>query len=151
MTNKFIQNIVNEIKPQKREKLEEELSPNEELEHLWEMATVGRQDACKGLKNGMRLEIITSEYKNTGEEKHLHLFPASHRDRTGKANNYDLITRVKITDEPPQSPSDIVAIKDNPDVPEEYQIAIFEWSKGKTKHGTNNWRHILDVWDDMNS
>ena len=51
MTSQFIQNI--EIKPQKREKLEEELSPNEELEHLWEMATVGRQDACKGLKNGM--------------------------------------------------------------------------------------------------
>ena len=151
MANKFIQNIDSEIRPQKREKLEEEMPLNEELEHLWEMATVGRQDACKGLKNGMRLEIITSEYKNTGEEKHLHLFPASHIDRIGKANNYDLITRVKVTDEPPQTPSDIVAIKDNPDVPEEYQIAIFEWSKGETKHGTNNWRHILDVWDDMNS
>ena len=151
MTNKFIQNIVNEIKPQKREKLEEEMPLNEELEHLWEMATVGRQDACKGLKNGMRLEIITSEYKNTGEEKHLHLFPASHRDRTDKANNYDLITRVKITDEPPQTPSDIVAIKDNPDVPEEYQIAIFNWSKGNNKQGVNNWVAVQIVWDSLNS
>ena len=53
MKNKVIQKIDNEIRPRKEAKLEEELSPNEELEHLWEMATVGRQDACKGLKNGM--------------------------------------------------------------------------------------------------
>lgn len=133
-----------------RTKIEEAKEKLEEKHLLQEMATVGRKDACKELKKGMRLEVITSEYKNTGEEKHLHLFPASHRDREGKANNYDLITRVKVTDKPPQKPSDVIAIKDNPPVPEDYQRAIYEWSKGKTKRGANNWDHVLDVWDDIN-
>ena len=81
LTEQYFRAAISEIK----EKLEEKRI-NEEL--LQEMATVGRKDACKELKNGMRLEVITSE--NTGEEPHLHLFPASHRDRTGKDNNYDL-------------------------------------------------------------
>lgn len=74
------------------------------LQPLQEMATVGRKDSCKELPKGMRIEVITSEYNGTGEEPHLHLFPASHKDKNGKANNYDLITRVKVTNLPPSSP-----------------------------------------------
>ena len=61
--------------------MSEEIVLNEEIEHLQEMATIGRKEACRGLKDGMRLEVITSEYRNTGEEPHLHLFLASHSNR----------------------------------------------------------------------
>ena len=67
LTGQYFRTKIKEI----NEKLEGKRI-NEEL--LQEIATVGRKDACKELKNGMRLEVITSEYKNTGEEPHLHLF-----------------------------------------------------------------------------
>ena len=144
LTGQYFRTKIKEI----NEKLEVKRI-NEEL--LQEIATVGRKDACKELKNGMRLEVITSEYKNTGEEPHLHLFPASHIDRTGKDNNYDLITRVKVTDFQPKSPEDIVAIEDNPKVSEDYQKAIYEWSKKDNKRGVNNWVAVQIVWDALNN
>ena len=80
------------------------------------MATVEKMNSNKKLSKGIRLEIITREYKNTGEEPHFHLLAASHRDRDVKANNYDLITRVKVTDDLPETKDDIVVIKDNPPI-----------------------------------
>lgn len=122
-----------------------------EEDRIIEMATVGRKDSNKNLPKGMRLEVITSEYENTGEEPHLHLFPATHKDRNGKANNYDLITRVKVTDFQPSSKDDIVAIKDNPEVDEDYKNAIFEWSKETNKRGVNNWVAVQIIWDALNN
>ena len=121
-------------------------------EHLQEIATVGRKEASKDLPNGMRLEVITSEYQNTGEEPHLHLFPANHKDRNGKSNNYDLITRVKVTDTAPASPpQDVVAIHDNPPLTEDYKKAIYEWSKDNNKRGINNWVAVQIIWDALNN
>ena len=62
MKNKVIQNIVNEIRPRKREKLEEEMPPNEELEHLQEMANYSKRDT--GLP--MNTWIERTEIKNRG-------------------------------------------------------------------------------------
>ena len=62
MKNKVIQNIVNEIRPRKREKLEEELPTNEELEHLCEMANYNKRDT--GLP--MNIWIDRTEIENSG-------------------------------------------------------------------------------------
>ena len=60
MKNKVIQKIDNEIKPRKREKLEEEMSLNEELEHLLEMAVIGK--SCGAFRMVVR---ANSPYRNT--------------------------------------------------------------------------------------
>ncbi len=62
MKNKFIQNIVNEIRPRKEAKLEEELPLNEEFEHLQEMANYSKRDT--GLP--MNTWIERTEIKNRG-------------------------------------------------------------------------------------
>ena len=62
MKNKFIQKIDNEIRPRKKEKLEEELLLNEELEHLCEMANYSKRDT--GLP--MNIWIERTEMKNRG-------------------------------------------------------------------------------------
>ena len=62
MKNKVIQNIVNEIRPRKREKLEEELPLNEELEHLQEMANYSKRDTSLP----MNIWIERTEIKNRG-------------------------------------------------------------------------------------
>ena len=134
-----------------RRTLKEFTNSKSSLDHLWEMAVVGHRDADKKLPKGMKLEVETSEYHGTGEEPHMHLYPASHINRKGKANNYDLITRVKVTEEPPQSPDDVVAIKNNPPVPKKYKQAIFEWSKGFSKRGFNNWDRVLEIWEAINN
>ena len=61
------------------------------------------------------LEEFLIEVENSKPDKTiLYYFPANHKDRNGKSNNYDLITRVKVTDTAPASPQDVVAIHDNP-------------------------------------
>lgn len=113
---------------------------------LNEMALIGYSAKRGGFK-GMKLEIISSEYKGTGEEPHIHLFPANHIDKDGKSNNHDLITRVKLTKEFPKSPNDIVAIKDNPEIQDEYKEEIYKWSQMNNKYGINNWLNALNIWD----
>ena len=115
------------------------------------MAVVGRRDADKDLPQGMRLEVVTSEYIGTGEEPHMHLYPASHKDRTGKANNYDLIARVKVTENPPKNPGEVVSIKDNKAVPKEYRQAIYEWANQSNKYGVNNWIAVKMFWEAINN
>ena len=95
---------------------------NRVLDKFMEMVVIGRRDADKKLKKGMKLIIYSSEYHGTGEEHHMHLYPASHKPYIYD----DLITKIKVTETPPKSPDDVVAIKDNPPVPKEYQEAIFE-------------------------
>lgn len=125
---------------------------NEGFERLWEMGCLCRIPSGQmGLKYGMVIEVQTSEYQGTGEEPHFHLYPASHRDRKGKANNYDLITRVRVTEQPPTRPDDIQAIYGNPPVPRVYQQAIYRWSRAANKRGINNWTRILELWDGINS
>jgi hypothetical protein len=100
------------------------------------------------LPGGMRIEVITNEYQETGEEPHFHLFPADHVSRRGKANNYDLITKIALTEDPPKSPEDIHEIKGNSPVPKEYKEAIFTWSReNDRKLGVNNWILTRDFWD----
>ena len=100
------------------------------------------------LPKGMRIEVITTEYKGTGEEQHFHLFPANHISRKGKANNYDLITRVALPEKPPNGPEEIYAITNNPIVPKEYQRAIYEWSRSDDeKTGCNNWKLTRTFWE----
>ena len=69
----------------------------------------------------------------------------------GKSNNYDLITRVKVTDTAPASPQDVVAIHDNPPLTEDYKKAIYEWSKDNNKRGINNWVAVQVIWDALNN
>ena len=118
-------------------------------EHLREMALMGIIQANpRMLPNGARIEVITSEYKGTGEEPHFHLFPANHKSKAGKANNYDLITRVALTKELPEYENDIHSIKDNNPVPKEYQKAIFKWSKEiDEESGLNNWKMARLFWN----
>jgi len=100
------------------------------------------------LPKGMRIEVITTENKGTGEEPHFHLFPANHVPKKGKANNYDLITRVALTEEPPNQPSDVHSITGNNPVPEEYQKAIFDWSQENDEEiRLNNWKLTRVFWD----
>ena len=72
-------------------------------------------------------------------------------NRNGKSNNYDLITRVKVTDTAPASPQDVVAIHDNPPLTEDYKKAIYEWSKDSNKRGINNWVAVQIIWDALNN
>ncbi len=128
----------------------------EELQPLQEMARIitvesGKAGKLLGIENGVIIEVITSEYKDTGEEPHFHLFPGNHKDKKGKANNYDLITRVKITKELPKSKDDIVAIKDNKAVPEDYKNFIYNWSKKTNKFGFNNWLVLQNMWNSIQS
>jgi hypothetical protein len=96
----------------------------------------------------MRIEVINTEYKGTGEEPHFHLFPANHVPRKGKANNRDLITRVHITEEPPKGPRDGKARPGNSPVPREYQEAIFRWSRKRDdKYKINNWDLLNLFWE----
>jgi len=104
---------------------------------LKEMAVVGRKQATPKWK-GMSLEIYTSEFKGTGEEPHIHLFPA---------NRENLITRIALTKEKPQKPTDLHPIKDNSPIPKDYFDPIFEWVQGTSKRGTNNWENALNIWD----
>jgi len=99
-------------------------------ELLQEMATVGRKEASKDLPNGMRLEVITSEYQNTGEEPHYQ----SKSDRYSSG-----------------FPQDVVAIHDNPPLTEDYKKAIYEWSKDNNKRGINNWVAVQIIWDALNN
>ena len=119
-------------------------------EPLREMALMAKIEAYSKLPKGMRIDIITTEYKGTGEEPHFHLFPANHIPRKGRANNYDLITRVAITENIPSQPSDIRAIAGNKDVPKEYQEAIFKWSQENDDElNINNWRLLKSFWKKM--
>jgi hypothetical protein len=131
-----------------QEKLFEQIY-NETHPHLREMALMTLIQANpRTLPNGMRIEVITNEYQGTGEEPHFHLFPANHISRRGKANNYDLITRIALTEDPPKSPEDVHEIKGNNPVPKEYKEAIFEWSQENDKKlGVNNWILTRDFWD----
>lgn len=133
-----------------------ELSKKERLKELQKVREMALMALVQGnprtLPNGMRIEVITSEFKGTGEEPHFHLFPANHRTRDGRANNYDLITRVAITKEIPSQPSDIHAIANNEPVPKEYQEAIYEWSqKDDEEFGLNNWRQLQLFWNKMSN
>jgi hypothetical protein len=114
--------------------------------HLQEMALMCLIKANQRvLPNGMRIEVITTEYQGTGEEPHFHLFPANHSPRSG---NQDLITRVALTETRPQSPEEVHQIKGNNPVPKEYQKAIFEWSqKNDEKLKVNNWELTRTFWD----
>ena len=121
-----------------------------EQEPLREMALMALIKSNSKLPKGMRIEIITSEYQGTGEKPHFHLFPANHISRPGKANNYDLITRVEITDNLPSQPSDIHAIEGNDLLSKKYQKAIFEWSQeDDDEFGINNWRVLKAFWKRM--
>lgn len=122
---------------------------NETHKPLREMALMALIRANpRTIPKGMRIEVITTEYKGTGEEAHFHLFPANHIPRNGKANNYDLITRVALTNDIPKSPEDIYEIKGNNPVPEEYKEAIFQWSQENDKElGVNNWKLARNFWD----
>jgi hypothetical protein len=117
-----------------------------ENEHFQEMALMGKVASNKDLPKGMRIDVITTEFKGTGEEPHFHLFPANHITKNGKSNNYDLITRVKITENPPNNPDSVQPIVDNPPVPKEYQKAIWEWAF-QTKRGVTNWERTKIVWE----
>jgi len=99
------------------------------------------------LPKGMRIDIIVEE-KTAKEEPHFHLFPANHIPKKGRANNYDLITRVAITEIPPSKPSEIHAITENKLVPSEFQEAIFIWSKENVKNSKiNNWKLAEKFWE----
>ena len=112
MTNQFIQNIVNEIKPQKREKLEEEMPPNEGLEHLQEMAI-----PCNPIRDGGKYPMwIQIPYSRTEHPPaHAHLYGSGRKPT--KAN---FITKFIISDNPPKEKSDIKVMKGEKEVPSEY-------------------------------
>jgi len=112
--------------------------------HLREMAVVGRMAATPKW-DGMKLEIETSEYKGTGEMPHLHLYPANHKsgERSG------LITRIALTENPPETTNDLRPIKDNAEIPKDYLLPILEWSRKSNKRGVNNWQSALVVWDSI--
>jgi hypothetical protein len=102
------------------------------------------------LPDGMRIEVIVTECQSAGGEPHFHLFPASHQLRKGKANYYDLITRVLLTEGPPEHIADVQAVKGNKPVPAEYQEAVFKWARENDKElGVNNWVLMRDFWDRM--
>jgi len=102
----------------------------------------------KTLPEGMRIEVITTKYNATSEKPHFYLFPADHTPKKGNANNYDLISRVFLSDEPPKNIEDIRAIKGNKPISEIYKKAILKWS-----HETddilkiNNWLLANIFWE----
>jgi hypothetical protein len=118
-------------------------------ERLREMACIALiKSNPRTLPDGMRLDVITKEYKGTGEEPHFHLFPANHTARDGKANNYDLITRVALPNNPPKTPNEVRAIQGNKPIPKEYQNAIYNWARERYKNlEISNWVFSRSVWD----
>jgi hypothetical protein len=110
-----------------------------------EMVRVFKKDTDSNLPNGFLIEMITPEFKGTGEEPHFHLFPANHIDRRSKQNNYDLVSRVHITKNLPSQLEDIHAInnKKNPLLPKNYQLALFNLFKNNSKL----WEKLQDLWD----
>ena len=122
-----------------KEKSVEEI-PEKPSTPLKEIALVGRMPATSKWA-GMMLEIQTSEFNATGEEPHIHLFSADHRcgDPSG------LITRIALTEKPPEKPEDIHSIKGNPPIPKDYIQPIFKWSKS-TEDDVNNWKYTRFVW-----
>ena len=119
------------------------------LEPLQEMALLGLvKSNPRTLPKGMRIEVITKEFKETGEEPHFHLFPANHIPKSGNANNYDLITRVALTEEQPKDISYIRPIAKNNPIPKEYKNAIFNWSQeNDDETGVNNWKLARTFWN----
>lgn len=122
------------------------ITPGRDILHLCNIEP-GNEGASFGINNGTVLELITLEDDESDEEPYFHLFPGSHIDRKDKSNNYDLITRVKITKDLPSVKDDIVSIQNNPPVPEEYKEFILKWSKEYDKFGINNWKFLQCTWN----
>ena len=134
MTNKFIQNIDSEIKPQEKEKLEEELPLNEELEHLQDLAI-----PCNPIRHGGKYPMwIIIPYSQTEHlPAHAHLYSSGKKPT--KAN---FITKFIISDNPPKEKSDIKVMKGEKEVPSEYAKLIIEWA-ADSERGINNWDGLI--------
>ncbi len=142
MKNKFIQKIDNEIRPRKEAKLEKELSPNEELEHLQEMAI-----PCNPIRDGGKYPMwIKIPYSQTEHPPaHAHLYGPGK-----KPTPQNFITRFVITDNPPKNKSDIKVMKGEKEMPSEYAKLIIEWA-ADSEGGINNWEGLKNDWDDFES
>ena len=149
MTNKFIQNIDNEIKPQKKEKLEEELLLNEEMEHLCEMAVHCKKEDQFGM------EIVVGgtpwwEKKKSGSNHKEHNPPHAHIlwENKGKM----LCSRFQIIDaQPPKSLADLKTVSES-DIPlDSIADTLIQWAKKKPiryKEKTN-WEAMRSSWRDI--
>ena len=148
MTNKFIQNIDNEIKPQKKEKLEEELLLND-LESLCEMAV----HCDKNDQNGMHIVVGGTpwwERKKFGSNHKEHNPPHAHIlwENKGKM----LCSRFQIIDaQPPKSLADLKTVSES-DIPlDSIADTLIQWAKRKPiryKEKTN-WEAMRSSWRDI--
>ena len=95
----------------------------------------------KDLPKGLRIETVIYDAKDARGTPNLSLFPYKHKDRDGFENNYDLISRIKITENVPKSIDDIVPLEGYPAVPVEYKKAVLQWA-----NESKNWECARSAW-----
>lgn len=152
MKNRVIQNIVNEIRPRMETKLEEELSPNEELEHLCEMAV-----HCKS-EDQLGMEIVVGgtpwwEKNKSGSNHKEHNPPHAHILWKGKKNY--LYSRFQIANpNPPQTIEELQTVNDK-DIPlDSIADKLLDWVNQKPKRAFSegdktNWDAMRGTWMDI--
>lgn len=95
----------------------------------------------KDLPKGLRIEIVMYNANDARSMPNLYLFPYKHKDREGFDNNYDLISRIELTDKAPESIDDIMPLEGY-EIPVDVRNALFQWAKE-----SNNWENAKSSWE----
>lgn len=95
----------------------------------------------KDLPKGLRIEIVMYNANDARGIPNLYLFPYKHKDREGFDNNYDLISRIELTDKAPESIEDIMPLEGY-EIPVDVRNAVLQWAKE-----SNNWENAKSSWE----
>ena len=95
----------------------------------------------KDLPKGLRIEIVMYNANDARGIPNLYLFPYKHKDREGFDNNYDLISRIELTDKAPESIEDIMPLEGY-EIPVDVRNAVLQWAKE-----SNNWKTAKSSWE----
>ncbi len=135
MTNKKIQDFVKEFALRKKEKLEEEMPLNEELEHLWEMAVIGK--SC----GAFRMVVRSNESVTKTEPAHVSV---------QETNSWQFIGKVLLnTAKPPINEDEIIT--DPIDLGEPFdRKKCLKWANSPYRNtNITNWEQAINAYEDQ--
>ena len=135
MSNKKIQDFVKEFAPRKKEKLKEELPLNEEMEHLWEMATIGK--SC----GAFRMVVRSNESVTKTEPAHVSI---------QETNSWQFIGKVFLnTPKPPKNEDEIVTDPIDLGKPFDRRECL-KWANSQYRNtNITNWEQAINAYNDQ--